>query len=87
VRTGRRRQPSPHHTAAAFGALSVVNAGAVRRVHAVTEYSALLNTILALLAVVAVMAVHAVCKLLLLPFRVLRDLSRYRPKPARVTAG
>ena len=62
-------------------------AGAARRVHAVTKYSALLNTILALLAVVAVMAVHGLLRLLLMPFRILRGLFRHSSRNARVTAG
>ena len=47
----------------------------------------MLNTILALLAVLAVMTAHAIYKLLRLPFRLVRGLFRYNPKPARVTAG
>ncbi|MDN3571577.1 hypothetical protein [Methylobacterium longum] len=47
----------------------------------------MINTLLALLAVLTVMAVHAICKLLLLPFRILRGLFRHGAKPARVTTG
>ena len=43
------------------------------------------NTILALLAVLAVIIGHAACKLLLLPFRPLRGLFRYRAPPTRLT--
>jgi hypothetical protein len=42
-------------------------------------------TMLAVLAVVVVMVVHAVCKLLLMPFRLLRGLFRHSGKPAQVT--
>ncbi len=47
---------------------------------------AVLNTMLALVAVLAVMAAHAVYKLVRLPFRLLRGLFRYSPKPAPLTA-
>lgn len=45
----------------------------------------MLNTLLALLAVVVVMAVHGLLKLLLMPFRALRGLFRYRAKRAEMT--
>lgn len=51
-----------------------------------SEGAATINTLLAVLAVVVVMVVHAVCKLLLMPFRILRGLFRHRPKRAELTA-
>jgi hypothetical protein len=43
----------------------------------------MINTLLAVLAVVFVVAVHAVCKLLLMPFRILRGLFRRTAAQAR----
>ena len=45
-----------------------------------------IDTFLALLVVTVVLAVHGVIKLLLMPFRLLRGLFRYRSKPAPLTA-
>ncbi|WP_200905645.1 hypothetical protein [Methylobacterium sp. ARG-1] len=44
------------------------------------------NTLLALLAVATVMVANAVLKLLLLPLRALRGLSRHSAKPVQVTS-
>ena len=46
----------------------------------------MLNTLLALLAVLVVMAAHGVAKLVLLPFRALRDLFRYKGPQAQLMA-
>jgi hypothetical protein len=45
------------------------------------------DTLLALLAVVAVLAVHGLIKLLILPFRIVRDLFRHSRKLPRITGS
>ena len=59
--------------------------GAARFVHAAGSIC-MLNTLLALLAVLVVMAAHGVAKLVLLPFRALRDLFRYKGPQAQLMA-
>lgn len=46
----------------------------------------MIDTFLALVIVAAVLAVHGLIKLLILPFRILRDLFRYCAALTRLTS-